>query len=110
MVTRPRHEIDLAASTINCVSSLRIPIGVRRPAGAREALRRSPLMEASRADSPSVKRVPLMPTIARPKVVLAGRPSAQRASDVRFRWIVTIIFLRLAIQNHGRLGNVIHGP
>jgi hypothetical protein len=57
---------------------------MRRPSAAREALRFSPLVKASWADASSVERVPRMTALAEPLVVLAGRPPAERAADVRF--------------------------
>ena len=55
---------------------------MRRPPGAREALGRFPLVEAGGANSPSVERVPRVAEATRPTVILAWRPTAERASDV----------------------------
>ena len=56
---------------------------MRRPAGAQEALRFSPLMEASWANAPGVKRVPFVPAGAKPLALFPGRPAAERAADAR---------------------------
>jgi hypothetical protein len=64
-------------------TSLRVPIGMRRPAGAREALRRGPPVKAGRAHASSVERVPAVPAGAGPEVLLPGRPAALRAADAR---------------------------
>jgi hypothetical protein len=77
---------------------------MRRPAGAREALGRSPLVEAGGAHASGVEGVPFMAAGARPAVFLAGRPTAERATDARARGSATFLFLKLAIQNYGRFG------
>src|ERR1017187_5226112 len=94
----------LACSSNHCPDSLRVPIRVRRPPLTREALRGGPLMEARRVHSSRVERIPLMTTGARPAVVLAGCPAAQRAPDTRSGWFVALFFVEFAIQDHGRFG------
>src|SRR6266545_263127 len=64
---------------------LLVPIRVRRPQIARQALRRGPLKQAGRADSAGIERVPVVPTSAGPSVVAPRRPVAQRATDARSR-------------------------
>ena len=56
---------------------------MRRPPGAREALRLRPLVQACRADSSGVERVPLMTALAEPVVSFARSPAAERAADAR---------------------------
>jgi hypothetical protein len=56
---------------------------MRRPAGTREALSRTPLVQASGANASRVERVPLVPTVAEPLVLLTGRPAAEWAADAR---------------------------
>src|SRR3954454_17907772 len=60
-----------------------VPIGMRRPVAALQALRGSPLLEAGRADSTGIEGVPTMPALATPAAVLARRPSAERTLDAR---------------------------
>jgi len=52
-----------------------------RPSAARETLRLSPLMKASRADAACVESVPRMTACAVPLVVFARQPSAERAAE-----------------------------
>lgn len=81
---------------------------MRRPASTRETLGRSPVVEARWAHSSGIERVPLMSARAEPVVFLAGRPAALRAADARrSRRAEFLLFFKLAIQNHERLGNVI---
>jgi hypothetical protein len=56
---------------------------MRRPPLTREALGRSPLVEAGWADAARVERIPLISAGTRPAVVFAGRPAAERAADAR---------------------------
>ncbi len=65
------------------------------------------LMEACRAHSSGVKGVPQVAAATGPAIVLAGRPTAQRASYAGTGWLVALVLIRLAIQNHGRFGGVI---
>jgi hypothetical protein len=60
-----------------------IPVRMQRPTAAREALGFSPLMEARRTDTSSVEGVPFVSACAKPIVLLAGRPTAERAADAR---------------------------
>jgi hypothetical protein len=62
---------------------LGVPVRVRRPLAASEALGFRPLVEARWAHPARVERVPLMPAVTRPHVILAGRPAAQWAADAR---------------------------
>jgi len=55
-----------------------------------------------------VEGVPIVAAGAEPFVLFAGRPAAERTSDAWAGWIVAILWLKLAIQNHGRFG-VIRG-
>ena len=57
------------------------PIGMRRPSTAREALGLSPLVKARLADASRVKRVPFVSADAKPLVLFARRPAAERAAD-----------------------------
>ena len=61
--------------------SLLVPLGVRRPPAAGQALRGHPPEEAHRAYSAGVESVPAMAAGARPPVVRAWGPVAQRAAD-----------------------------
>src|ERR1700722_18263165 len=82
--------------------SLRVPVGMRRPAVARQALGFSPLAKAGRADAARVEGVPSMPTGAGPEVSLPGRPAAQRAPDAWAGRAEALILPKLGIQNRGR--------
>jgi hypothetical protein len=53
-------------------SIILVPVGMRRPAVAGQALRRSPLVHAGGADSSRVECVPCVAAVTRPEVVLAG--------------------------------------
>jgi hypothetical protein len=55
--------------------SLLVPIRMRRPPAAPEALGRSPTMEARWAHSSGVERIPQVATGARPQVILPGATS-----------------------------------
>src|SRR3984885_2444828 len=68
-------------SSASISKSFRVPIRVCRPLLTGEALRRSPLMEAGGAHPASVEGVPLIAATTRPAVILAGRPTAERAPD-----------------------------
>jgi len=94
----------LACSSKHCPDSLRIPIGMRRPSTAREALRLSPLMKERRAHASGVERFPLAAASAEPLVIFAGRPTAERAADARrFRSVGLLILLKLAVWNDDRI-------
>jgi hypothetical protein len=84
---------------------------MRRPSTAREALRFSPLMQAGRAYSTPVERVPLEAAGAKPFVLLTGRPTAERATDAwRLRFAGSLYFLKLAVGNCDRfVGDRTHG-
>ena len=79
-------------------ASLRIPLRMRRPLVAREALGLSPPMQAGWADAASIEGVPFMPAATRPSVFFAGRPAAERTADTRRFWGLLLLF-KLAIQN-----------
>jgi hypothetical protein len=68
---------------------------------ARVALRGSPLVKAGGTDASGVERVPLMAAGARPDVLLARRPGAERASDARP--VRRLFFLELAFWNKDRI-------
>jgi hypothetical protein len=70
-------------------------------AGAREALGLSPLVQVGWADASSVKGVPRIAAGAEPLVLLAGRPSAERAADARAGRIVFLLLIKFVIQNCG---------
>lgn len=77
---------------------------MRRPPGAREALRLGPLVQACRADSSGVERVPLITALAEPLVSLAGRPAAERAADARrLRSSGFLVFVKLTIRGDDRI-------
>jgi hypothetical protein len=73
---------------------------MRRPAGAREALRGSPLVQAGTADAPGIERVPLMTAATRPSVFFPGRPATERAPDTRISRTLALLFFEFAIQNN----------
>jgi hypothetical protein len=54
---------------------------MRRPSAARETLGLSPLVKARGAHASGVKSVPLVAACAKPFVLFAGRPAAERAAD-----------------------------
>jgi hypothetical protein len=86
------------------VRSLRIPLRMRRPSAAREALRFSPLVKARCADASRVKGVPLIAAGAKPFIFLAGRPAAERAADKwRLRLAGFLLLFKLAIWNNDRI-------
>jgi len=64
-------------------------------------------MEACRAHSSRVKRVPEVAASTGPAVVLAGRPTAWGTSYARAGGVEAFLLIKLAIQNHGRFGGVI---
>jgi hypothetical protein len=54
-----------------------------RPVSTREALSFRPPVQACRADTSCVERIPRIPTSARPKIFLPGRPAAEGAANAR---------------------------
>jgi hypothetical protein len=60
-------------------------------------------MEALRAHSSGLERVPNVAASARPHVILAGRPVAERAADARAGGVETFLLLKLRINNDRRL-------
>jgi hypothetical protein len=83
--------------------SIGVPVRVQGPAGTRTALGRSPLLQACWANSSCVEGVPGAAATARPEVVFAWRPTTQRASDARAGQPETFLFLKLRIQDNGRI-------
>ena len=73
---------------------------------------RSPLVEASRAHSSGVKRVPHAAAVTRPEIVFAWRPAAERASNAGAGGFEALILIGLAIQHYGRIviGGCAHAP
>jgi hypothetical protein len=59
-------------------------------------------MVTRRADSSGFEGVPEMATVTSPEIVLAGRPTAERAPDARAGRVEPL----LLIQNNGRFGRV----
>jgi hypothetical protein len=64
-------------------------------------------VEARRAHSSRIERVPLMTTATRPDFALAGRPTTERASYVRAGGVEALLLIRLSIQNNRRFARVI---
>jgi hypothetical protein len=60
-------------------------------------------MKARGADAPSLERIPRVAAGARPHVILAGRPAAERATDAWAGGVEAFLVLKLAINNDGRL-------
>ena len=87
-------------SSASISKSLRVPIRVCRPLLTGEALRRSPLMEASGAYPASVEGVPLIAATARPAVIVAGRPAAEWAPNARTGRVEAFLLFGLAINNN----------
>ena len=58
-------------------------------------------MEARGAHSSRIECVPLMPAGAKPEVLLAGRPAAQRAANARAGRVEALLLFGLPIQNNG---------
>ena len=111
-----QYSARLPSRGVDCSSilfeSLRIPVRVRPPASTGEALCRSPLVEASRAHSSGVKRVPHAAAVTRPEIVFAWRPAAERASNAGAGGFEALILIGLAIQHYGRIviGGCAHAP
>jgi hypothetical protein len=72
-----------------------------RPPLAGMALGFSPLMQAGGANTSRVERVPRMPPGARPEVVLAGRPTAQRTTDARAGSVAALVECRGVVDYRG---------
>jgi hypothetical protein len=87
--------------------SLRIPIRVRRPSAAREALGFRPLMEAGGGTLLPYRKCSNRARSYKTNGLLWGRPTAKRAADARTRWLPVLLLLNLAIQNT-RPGSDIH--
>jgi hypothetical protein len=84
--------------------SVGIPERVRRPSTAREALGFSPLVQAGWAHASCIERVPFTAAGAKPLVLLAGRPAAERALDARrFRLAGLLIVQKLPVWNDDRI-------
>jgi hypothetical protein len=84
---------------------------MRRPSAARETLGLSPLVKARGAHASGVKSVPLVAACAKPFVLFAGRPAAERAADARgFRFAGLLVLLKIAVWNDDRsVGEPTHG-
>jgi hypothetical protein len=82
------------------LTSLRIPLRMRRPPATFEALGRSPLIETRRAHSTRVERIPSVAAATRPQVILTRRPSADRAPDARAGGVEAFLLSGLAIQSY----------
>jgi hypothetical protein len=69
-------------------------------------------VEASRAHSSIVKRVPHAAAVTRPEIVFAWRPAAERASNAGAGGFEALILIGLAIQHYGRIviGGCAHAP
>src|SRR5215469_1510019 len=77
---------------------------MQRPSAAREAPSFSPLVQASWADASRFEGIPLIAARAKPFVLFAWRPAAERAADARrFRLDWLFIFLKLAFWNKNRI-------
>jgi hypothetical protein len=87
--------------------SLRIPLGMRRPAPTREALGRSPLVHARRTHASRVERIPLMAAATGPFVFLAWRPAAEGAPDARTGWL-PVAFNLMVRRNGGSISRWTH--
>ena len=75
---------------------------MRRPTAARETLRLSPLVKASRADASGVECVPRMTALAEPLVFFPWRPAAERATDARRLRLAGFLLFKLAIHDRFR--------
>src|SRR5438270_6012599 len=89
------------------VGSGSVPIGMRRPSAAREALRFSPLVKARWADGSGIECVPLIPALAKPLVLFPGRPTAERTADARGFGLAGFLLFKFSIQ-HERFRGVSH--
>src|SRR6266849_4444494 len=58
------------------------------------------MAEACRAHSSRIKSVPLMAAATRPAVVLAGRPTTERASDARAGRVEASLLIKLASRDN----------
>jgi hypothetical protein len=88
------------------LGSPRIPIRMRRPSAAREALGFIPLVQAGWTDASRVESVPRMTALAEPFVGFAGGPAAQRATDARgFGRVGLLLLFKLAVWNDDRIGS-----
>ena len=66
---------------------------------AAEALSQFPLVKAGGADAAGIESIPLVATVAAPAVVLAGRPTAERATDARWGRAFALVVFGFAIWN-----------
>ena len=61
-------------------------------------------MEARWANASGVERIPFVPARARPEVILARRPAAERAPDARgFGLAGLLLFFKLVVWNNDRI-------
>jgi hypothetical protein len=81
-----------------------VPIGMRRPTTAREALLFSPTLKAGGAHASGVECVPLVATSARPEVVLTRRPAAVGTADARAGSIAALVKSGIAFYDCGQHG------
>src|SRR5260370_17677345 len=86
-------------SIAQALHPLRIPIRMHRPPSAGKTLGLGPLAKAGGANSSRVERIPRVVASTRPVIVLAGRPTAKRATDARAWRVKAFLFIGLAIQN-----------
>jgi hypothetical protein len=77
---------------------LHIPIRMRRPACAREALGLSPLVQARRADASRIERVPLIAAGAEPLVLFPGRPATLWTPDARATGVEALFLVEFSIH------------
>jgi hypothetical protein len=63
--------------------SLGVPLRMRRPPATLEALGRSPLVKAGRADAPGIERVPFVPAATRSHVIIARGDQTLRGQRMR---------------------------
>src|ERR1039457_3091781 len=91
---------------------LLVPLGVWRPLATGQALRGRPLKQARRTYSAGVEGVPGVAARARPPVVPARRPVAQRAADTGPGAVATFVgpddLTKLGIQKSGHAPPVSH--
>jgi hypothetical protein len=88
----PRHRVLLRVHTGPNVATM----------AAREALRLTPLMETGWADTSRVKAVPLVAAGAKPLVLIAGRPAAERAPDARAGGVAAFVESGVAVDDGAR--------
>jgi hypothetical protein len=65
------------------------------------------MMKAGGAHASRVEGVPLIAAGAEPLVLLAGRPTAERAPNAWAEWIVALVLIWSAIYYDARFGGVV---